>query len=48
MTVGIIDVLSTYMTGGYLQADLIRNDDIIDDSHLLEDIYIELTKGVYL
>ena len=49
MTVGIVDMLGNYMTtDSYLQADLIRNDTIIDDSHLLEDIYIELTKGVYL
>lgn len=48
MTVGIVDTLSKYMFNGYLQADLIRNDEIIDDPHLLEDIYIELTKGVYM
>lgn len=48
MTVGIVDVLGSYMNNGYLQADLIRNDDIIDDPHQLEDIYIELTKGVYM
>ena len=48
MTIGIVDYLGQYMNKGYLQADLIRNDEIIDDAHLLDDIYIELTKGVYL
>ena len=48
MTVGIVDILGNYMSGGYVQADLIRNESIIEDSHLLDDIYIELTKGVYM
>lgn len=48
MTVGIVDYLGNYMNGGYVQADLIRNESIIEDSHLLDDIYIELTKGVYM
>ena len=49
MSIGIVDYLSNYMVeGSYLQADLIRNDNIMDDPHLLDDIYIELTKGVYL
>ena len=48
MTVGIIDRLANYMSGGYVQADLIRNEAIIEDSHLVDDIYIELTKGVYM
>ena len=47
MTVGIVDHLGNYMGGGYIQADLIRNEAIIEDSHLLDDVYIELTKGVY-
>lgn len=48
MTIGIVDCLGNYMNGGYVQADLIRNENIIEDSHLLDDIYIELTKGVYM
>ena len=48
MTVGIVDYLGNYMNGGYVQADLIRNEAIIEDSHQLDDIYIELTKGVYM
>ena len=48
MTVGIVDVLGNYMSGGYVQADLIRNEAIIEDSHQLDDVYIELTKGVYM
>ena len=48
MTVGIVDILGNYMNGGYVQADLIRNEIIIEDSHQLDDIYIELTKGVYM
>jgi hypothetical protein len=48
MTVGIVDVLGNYINNGYVQADLIRNETIIEDSHLLDDIYIELTKGVYM
>ena len=48
MTIGIVDTLGNYLQGGYVQADLIRNDDITDDAHLLEDIYIELSKGVYM
>lgn len=47
-TLGIVDLLGDYMIEGqYLQADLIRNEEITDDSHLLEDIYVELSKGVY-
>lgn len=48
MTVGIVDYLGNYMSSGYVQADLIRNEAIIEDSHQLDDIYIELTKGVYM
>lgn len=48
MTVGIVDYLGNYMNGGYVQADLIRNEAIIEDSHQLDYIYIELTKGVYV
>ena len=48
MTVGVVDYLGNYMDNGYIQADLIRNESIIEDSHLLDDIYIELTKGVYM
>ena len=48
MTVGVVDYLGNYMNGGYVQADLIRNEIIIEDSHQLDDIYIELTKGVYM
>ncbi len=51
MTLGIVDTLDNYLllgTGNYLQADLIRNDAIAEDSHTVEDIYTELTKGVYL
>ena len=49
MTLGVVGILGDYMLEGkYLQADLIRNDEIAEDSHVLEDIYNELTKGVYL
>lgn len=49
MTVGIVGLLGDYMIpGSYLQADLIRNQSIIEDSHTVDDIYVELTKGVYL
>ena len=48
MTVGVVDILGNYMSGGYVQADLIRNEAIIEDSHQLDDVYIELTKGVYM
>lgn len=49
MTLGIVDMLGNYLLNtGYLQADLIRNDEIAEDSHVVEDIYNELTKGVYL
>lgn len=49
MTVGIIDLLGNYMGGeNYVQADLVRNTEIVEDSHILDDIYIELTKGVYV
>ena len=48
LTVGIVDYLGNYMNGGYVQADLIRNEIIIEDAHQLDDIYIELTKGVYM
>lgn len=51
MTLGIVDNLENYMilgSGNYLQADLIRNEEISEDSHTVEDIYNELTKGVYL
>lgn len=49
MTLGIVDDLGKYLANpGYLQAELIRNEDIIDDNHMLEDINLELNKGVYL
>lgn len=50
MTLGIVDTLENYLynTGTYLQADLIRNESIQEDAHTVEDIYVELTKGVYL
>jgi hypothetical protein len=48
MTIGVVDYLGNYMNNGYIQADLIRNEAIIEDSHQLDDIYIELTKGVYM
>lgn len=49
MTIGIVDYLEEYIKKpGYLQADLIRNNAVIEDSHQLDDVYIELTKGVYL
>ena len=48
MTIGVVDLLGNYMYGGYVQADLIRNEAIIEGSHQLDDIYIELTKGVYM
>lgn len=49
MSLGIIDMLGNYLLNeGYLQATLIRNEEIIDDNHMLEDIDAELNKGVYL
>lgn len=49
MTLGIVDRLGNYLLNpGYIQADLIRNEEIMEDSHQLDDIYIELSKGVYL
>ncbi len=50
-TIGVVDTLNKYINRGngtYVQADLIRNTEIIDDTHQLEDIYTELTKGVYI
>ena len=32
----------------YFKGSLIRNDDIADDSHIVEAIYEELLKGVYI
>ena len=49
MTLGIVDMLGNYLANeGYLQAQLIRNEAIISDTHMLEDIDAELNKGVYL
>ena len=49
MTIGIVDYLEDYLNNSnYVQADLIRNSAVIEDAHQLDDIYIELTKGVYL
>ena len=50
MTVMRIGTLSDYFKGNmeYLKCQLIRNDAIKDDNHLLETIYTELEKGVYI
>lgn len=50
-TIGVVDDLGQYITigsGNYVQANLIRNDYIIDDPHQLDDINNELLKGVYM
>jgi hypothetical protein len=50
-TIGVVDDLGQYITigsGNYVQAHLIRNDEIIDDPHQLDDINNELLKGVYM
>ena len=49
--VGIVDNLGNYLSlgsGNYCQAYLIRNEEIIDDTHQLDDINNELLKGVYM
>ena len=49
MTIMRVENLSNYLNKqGYLKADIIRNTDIIDSNHVLEDISMELLKGVYL
>ena len=50
MTVGIVDILSNYLIegNGFVQADLIRNETIKVNNHELNEIYNELTKGVYV
>lgn len=48
-TIGVVDTLGNYLLeGNYCQAYLIRNTEIVDDPHQLDDINTELLKGVYM
>ena len=50
MTIMRIGTLSDYFQDNmeYLKCQLIRNTEIKDDNHLMETIYTELEKGVYI
>ena len=51
MTIGVIDKIENYTDIGYnrfVKAQLIRNTDISDDTHVINEISLELEKGVYL
>ena len=51
MTVMTIGKLGDYINSAephYFKGELIRCDDIVDDYHMLETIYYELLKGVYI
>lgn len=51
MTVMRIDLFGTYFEAfsekHYLKGELIRNEEIAEDNHIIEAIYYELVKGVY-
>lgn len=51
MTVMRIDLFGTYFEAfsekHYLKGELIRNEEIAEDNHIIEAIYFELAKGVY-
>ena len=50
MTVMRIETIGNYFKDNfdYLKCQLIRNTEIKDDNHLMETIYTELEKGVYI
>lgn len=51
MSVGVIDTLENWVSGeaeNYVKGHLIRLDTISEDNHLLEELNLELSKGVYL
>lgn len=51
MSIGIIDKLGNWASGDatkFVRGQLIRCENIAQDSHLLEELYNELNKGVYL
>lgn len=47
MTIMEISTLSKY-NNGYIKGRLIRLDDLNDDSHVADDIYAEVSRGLYL
>lgn len=47
MTVGKIDTMSNY-TGGFFKGQLIRNESLQLDNHMMSEINNELMKGVYI
>lgn len=51
MTIGVIDELNKWVGGDtpqYVKAKMIRCEDVSDDFHLLNEIGVELNKGVYI
>lgn len=48
MTIGKIDDLGNWYDLGYIKAQLIRCENISDDYHMLNEIGVELNKGVYM
>ena len=49
MRIGTLEEFMTYGNGlSYFKGALIRADEIADDSHIVESIYEELLKGVYI
>ena len=48
MTVMRVDTLDKYMGSGFFtKAELIRNENVGEDTHMFNEIYNELMKGVY-
>lgn len=48
MTVMTIDTIENWLDSKFIRADIIRIDDLNEDSHIAADISNELSKGVYL
>lgn len=44
MTIGTMNEYNT----GYIKGEIIRLDDLVEDTHMANDIYNELLQGLYL
>ena len=51
MELGVVSTISNYIVSGnkyFISGDIIRLDNITEDSHMAEAIYLEINKGVYM
>ena len=51
MELGVVDIISNYLVSGnkfFLSGEILRLDDIVEDSHTADVIYSEIKRGVYI